>query len=186
MENITASPNHPKFVRWAIMLGIVIVLNVFFAVLVRLVLPTPEYETYCPTSQVVPAYDTQDACTAIGGQWTNVPPAPEGQTAPFKGPAVTGYCDAQYTCRQQFTDANEVHAKNAFIAYVVLGVIALVAGVLPIGSSIVSSGLSYGGVVTLIVGSAQYWGTANNWIRLAISLVALLALLYIGWKRFRD
>ena len=180
------NPAHPKFVRWAVVLGIVIVLNVFFAVCVSLALPAPKYETYCPSMQVMPAYDTQASCTAVGGQWTDTPAADKIAPQPITTPQLRGYCDPQYTCRQSFTTANDEHARNAFIAYVVLGVIALIAGVLPIGSSIVSSGLSFGGVVTLIIGSVQYWGSADNWIRLAISAVALLALLYIGWKRFKD
>ena len=59
-------------------------------------------------------------------------------------------------------------------------------GVLPLGSSIVSAGLSYGGVVTLVVASMQYWGEASDYVRLAIATVALLILLFLGWRRFRD
>jgi competence protein ComGC len=182
----TTSPNHPRFVRWAVVLGIVIVLNVFFAVLISLILPEPKMDNFCPAEQVVQSYDTQASCTAVGGQWTaNSASAKDSQTT-LTTPQSAGYCDAQYTCRMAYTSAQESHSRDAFIAFVVLGVIALIIGVLPLGSSIVSSGLSFGGVVTLIIGSAEYWGTADNWIRLAISLVALLALLYIGWRRFRD
>lgn len=174
--------DHPKFVRWALMLGIVIVLNVFFAVLVSLALPAPDYEAYCPSTRVVEAYDTEASCLAVGGQWN--------ESYPYEKPQVTpqpaGYCDAQFTCREEFTAASEDHARDAFIAYVVLGVLALAAGLAPIGAAIVSSGLSYGGVVTLVVGSAQYWGSADNWIRLAISTAALLALIYLGWRNFKD
>jgi hypothetical protein len=177
-----ALPRHPKFVRWALMLGIVIILNIFFVELVQLVLPSPQYDAYCPTSQVVGSYDTQDACLAVGGQWTANPPQP---TVNGVKPA-SGYCDPQYTCRNQYQQASDLHARNAFIAFVVFGVIALVAGVVPIGSSIVSSGLSYGGVLALIIGSAQYWGNAAIWIRFLIALVGLAALLYIGWRQFRD
>lgn len=179
----TTNPTHPKFVRWALVLGIVIVLNVFFAVVVSLALPAPEYEAFCPNNQVVRSYDDEKSCVDIGGQWTDLPPAEKIATAPIQ---PKGYCDPQFTCRQAYTDAYDGHTLNAFIMYVVLGVIALVAGILPIGSSIVSSGLSYGGVVTLVIGSVQYWGSADNWIRLVISFVALLALLYIGYKRFKD
>lgn len=179
----TSSPRHPKFVRFALMLGIVVILNIFFFEAVQLVMPAPVYEAYCPAAQVVRSYDTQEACTAAGGQWTenSIGFAPAGQKM---GPA--GYCDAQYACRKQFDAASELHARDAFIAFVVFGVAALIAGVLPIGSSIVSSGLSYGGVAALVVGSAQYWGTASVAIRFAIALVGLAALLYIGWKRFKD
>ncbi len=178
----TTTRTHPKFVRWALMLGIVIILNIFFFEMVALIMPTPEYDAFCPMTQIVDSYDSQDSCLAVGGQWTATPvikPVPNV-------PQPVGYCDPQYTCRAQFSDAQETHSRNAFIAFVVLGVLALVAGVVPIGSSIVSSGLSYGGVVALIVGSAQYWGNANVWIRFAIALIGLIALLYIGWRQFRD
>ncbi len=183
METHTA-PAHPKFVRWALLLGIVVILNIFFRVLTAIVFPEPAYETYCPTTQVVTSYDTQESCLAAGGQWTN---APEKQ--PYMAPGVpraTGYCDAQYTCRSSYTAAEETHSRNVFIAFTVLGIVVLIAGVLPLGSSIVSSGLSYGGVVSLIIGSFEYWGTAGNWIRLAIAAIGLLALLYVGIRRFRD
>ena len=177
------APQRPKFVRWALLIGIVVILNVFFNVLVSIAFPAPAYEAYCPTGQTVQSYDTQQSCIANGGQWTGTParqtPAP-GVSAP------TGYCDAQYTCRLSYTHAQELHARDAFIAFVVLGVAVLVLGLLPLGSSIVSSGLSYGGVIALVIGSMEYWGSAGKWIRLAIAAAGLLALLYIGWRRFRD
>ncbi len=170
----------PKFVRWALMLGIVIILNVFFSVIVSLAFPTPAYESYCPQRSVVPTDAV--SCDAIGGVWTNysATPAPAGMTAP------TGYCDLYAKCQQPFQAAVDANALSSFIAMIVLGILAIVAGLLPIGSSIVSSGLSYGGAAALVIGSILYWGTAGNWLRLLISAVGLLALLYIGWKRFRD
>jgi hypothetical protein len=101
-------------------------------------------------------------------------------------PKTAGYCDMYATCQKPYQAANDQHALYAFVLMVGLGVIALVAGFMPLGSSIVSSGLSYGGVVALIIGSSEYWGTAGNWIRLAIATVGLVALLYIGWKHFKD
>ena len=67
-----------------------------------------------------------------------------------------------------------------------LGILAIIIGVLPLGSSIVSAGLSYGGVLSFVIASAQYWGTAGNWVRLVISVIALAVLLFIGFKRFKD
>ncbi len=178
------SPRHPKFVRWALLIGTVVILNVFFNVLVSIVFPGPVYEAYCPTSQTVQSYDTQESCVASGGQWTNTP-AKQPYLAPGL-PSPVGYCDAQYTCRKSYASAQELYARNAFISFIVLGVTVLILGLLPIGSSIVSSGLSYGGVVALIIGSAEYWGTAGKWVRLVIATAGLLVLLYIGWRRFRD
>jgi hypothetical protein len=177
----TTTQQHPKFVRWALMIGIVVILNVFFSVVLALAYPAPKYEDFCPTSLKVSPTDAA-TCDGQGGIWTEYSP----EDAPESGPKTTGYCDMYAKCQKPFQAANEQHALYAFVLTIGLGLIALVAGLIPLGSSIVSSGLSYGGVLAFIIGSAQYWGTAGNWIRLAIATAGLIALLYIGWRRFRD
>jgi hypothetical protein len=174
---------HPKFVRWALMLGIVIILNVFFSVIIALVYPAPVYENYCPQKNVT-ATDAV-SCDAQGGVWNTYSPEPK-PTPSFTPVNATGYCDMYAKCQKPFQTAMDQHALYAFVIMVALGLVALVAGLMPIGSSIVSSGLSYGGVLAFIIASIQYWGTAGNWIRLFISTVGLFALLYIGWRRFKD
>ena len=180
METTTT---HPKFVRWALMLGIVIVLNIFFSVILALAYPAPVYEAYCPQVNVVPTDSA--TCDEHGGVWSAYAPAVPAP-AEATSPKATGYCDLYAKCQKPFQAAQDQHALYAFVLMNGLGVIALVAGFMPLGSSIVSSGLSYGGVLALVIGSAEYWGTAGNWIRLAITAVGLVALLYIGWRRFRD
>ena len=175
------APQHPKFVRWALLIGIVVILNIFFNVVLALAYPAPNYEDFCPQSRISPT--DAPTCDAQGGVWTEYSPAPKPA---LSGSKMTGYCDMYAKCQKPFQAANDRHALYAFVLMVGLGVIALVMGFMPIGSSIVSSGLSYGGVLALVIASAQYWGDAGNWIRLAISTVGLLALLYIGWRRFRD
>jgi len=180
MEN----PKHPKFVRWALMLGIIVVLNIFFTVVVALALPVPDMATYCPAATSgAPAPEDAADCSSAGGVWTETG-AP--QAAPAGGVMSSGYCDLYAICQPLYQTASDQHDLYAFVFMIALGVIALIAGFFPIGSSIVSGGLSYGGVLALIIGSAQYWNTAGNWLRLAIVTIALLALLYIGWKRFKD
>jgi hypothetical protein len=176
---------HPKFVRWALLLGIVVILNVFFSVVLALAYPAPVYENYCPQKNISPT--DAPTCDAQGGVWNTYSPAPvPAQATDVNSPKLTGYCDMYAKCQKPYQAAQEQHALYAFVLMTALGVIALIAGFMPVGSSIVSSGLSYGGVIALIIGSAEYWGTAGNWIRLAIATIGLIALLYIGWRRFRD
>ena len=172
---------HPKFVRWALLIGIVVILNIFFNVVLALAYPAPKYDDFCPQRTVTPT--TAAACDEQGGVWNEYSPAP---VTDITSPKFTGYCDMYAKCQKPYEAANDQHALYAFVLMTVLGVVALILGFVPLGSSIVSSGLSYGGVVALVVGSAQYWGTAGNWIRLAIASAGLIALLYIGWRRFRD
>lgn len=190
-QAVLATPPHqPKFVRWALLLGIVVILNIFFTVILSLVYPSPRYEDFCPVQPMITPSDSV-TCNAQGGIWTgnlSTPtPKQEIKAVPLDTVAThSGYCDMYAKCQKPFQTANDQHALYAFVLMIGLGIVALLAGLMPTGSSIVSSGLSYGGVLSLIIGSVQYWGNAGNWIRLAISTAGLVALLYIGWRRFRD
>lgn len=172
---------HPKFVRWAVMLGIVIALNIFFFVARSLILPEPLFEEYCPTRAAQPT--TVEACESQNGVWvatTAMDVQPQVKTAP------EGYCDLFQKCQPLYDDAHKQYAMYTFVLMIGLGILSIIVGVLPIGSSIVSSGLSYGGVLALLVASIGYWGEAGNLLKLGMSFVALVALIYIGIKRFKD
>ena len=178
------SPQRPKFVRWALMAGIVVVLNIFFSVVLALAYPAPRYEDFCPVQPTVTPMNAA-TCDAQGGIWTEYAPG----TVPGASPVITatnGYCDMSAKCQIPYQSASDQHALYAFVLMTGLGIVSLLLGLVPIGSSIVSSGLSYGGVLALIIGSAEYWGSAGNWIRLLITTAGLSALLFIGWRRFRD
>lgn len=175
---------HPQFVRWALMIGIVVVLNIFFNVVLALAYPAPEYNDYCP--QVTRDATDAVACDAQGGVWHDYT-ATEKPVPVVPGESqATGYCDRDAKCQAPYEVARNDHALYAFVIMTVLGVAAILTGLVPLGSSIVSTGISYGGVVALIIGSMQYWGTAGNWIRLGIISVGLVALIVIGLRRFRD
>ncbi len=177
------TPKHPKFVRWALLIGIVIVLNIFFFVVVQIVIPTPKYSEYCP--QPVTQAHTAATCDAQNGVWTKIPPLPStSNTGIIK--ENTGYCNYYTKCQVQYDAASSRAHLYSFVLLMVLGIISLVIGVVPIGASIVSSGLSYGGVLALIIGSTQYWGSAEVWLRLVISGIALGVLIYLGMRRFKD
>jgi hypothetical protein len=184
-----AHPSQPKFVRWAVVLAIIIVLNILFVVIRTMTFPAPQYSDFCTPALVDrPMPETQDACVSAGGHWNgfNSAPAPASVSTGVKVTLPTGYCDLTRDCQAKFDTAQKAYGQKAFALMTVLGVIAIVVGILPLGSSIVSSGLSYGGVVSLIIGSGQYWSEAGNWLRLVIALIALAILIFIGLKRFRD
>ncbi len=168
--------------RWAVMLGIIVALNIFFFAARSIVLPEPLYEDYCPTT-LAPAA-TEEACITQDGVWVATPGNPS-VTAVVK-PSPEGYCDLYQKCQPLYDEARQEYEMYAFVIIIGLGVLSIIGGVIPMGSSIVSSGLSYGGVLALIIGAAGYWDQAGNLLRLLISVIALGALLYVGIRRFKD
>lgn len=182
MEPVTTHP--PRVIRWALALGIAIILNVLFFSIASLALPAPQYDQYCPVN-AGPVPQSPAKCAAAGGIWTANPagPAPESSTLTSK---PTGYCDLYSKCQQPYQEAVSQRALYAFVLMVVLGIAAITTGLTPLGSSAIASGLSYGGALALVIGSISYWSNAGGWTRLIIAAAGLAALLYIGWQRFRD
>jgi|CXWL01.1.fsa_nt_gi hypothetical protein len=177
-----ATQTHPKFVRWALLIGIVIALNLFFVAVQSMIVAEPKYEDYCPATQQDVL--TEESCVAQDGIWVGT--QSDSRTPGVTKPNQEGYCDFYQKCQPIYDAAREEHDMFAFALMVGFGVLALIVGVIPMGSSIVSSGLSYGGVLALIIAAGGYWNEAGQLLRLAISLVALGALLYLGIKRFKD
>lgn len=171
-----------RFLRVAFIISIVVVLNLFFNYTIYLLYPEPQYNTYCPQKQVETPATTEKACTDAGGQWTtNV-----GPKVAYDGtPMPAGYCNPDYTCSAEYTKASDVYARNVFVGLVVLGVLSLGASFFAASAPVVAAGLSYGGVLSLIIAAVRYWSHAQTILQVAILGVALVALLYLGARRFK-
>ena len=170
--------------RWSIIIGIMIVLNLFFNYAISLVYEAPEYNTFCPMEQVVTIPDNQNECVSKGGQWTDnqyyTKPVPAGVGEP------RGYCDLQYTCRQEFETANKEYNRNVFIVLVVLGALSVLGGNMFAHNMVISNGLSLAGVLSFLIASVRYWSSANDIIRLFILAVALGLLFWVAVKKFKN
>lgn len=164
--------------RGGVIAAIVIVLNIFFVVLRTMVFTTPDYDTICPAPTALP--QTEDSCAAASGIWNDTSSMNTDKTA------STGYCDLSQKCQAPYQKAIDDYQLRSFSLMVVLGIVALIIGMLPLGSTVVSLGLTYGGVLSFVIASILYWSDAASVVRLFISLVALGALIYLGLKKFRD
>ena len=177
--------------KWALVVAIVVVLNLFFNYAISLVYKMPQWDVFCPQEQVNIAPQNQKECVARGGQWS------EGGDVIIKGdrtapvPATptlerVGWCDVNFTCQKMFEDAQQLYNRNVFIALTILGVLSLVIGFFLSEITAVSLGLSFGGVLSFIVGSIRYWSDMDDYLRVIILGLALVALIWLGVKKIRD
>ena len=81
-----------KVLKWSLIIGIVIVLNLFFNYVLSLAYKNPKFEAFCPVSQVIENISTQKQCVDVGGQWN---PNNYAQPIPAEKIAPQGYCDQQ-------------------------------------------------------------------------------------------
>jgi len=163
--------------KWSLVLAIVIVSNIFFAYVISLIYPAPIYNDFCKQSQVNPALNDELSCIGVGGKWTAAPQkTSEG---------VNGYCEAEFTCSNNFQKVLGSHEKNVFIILVVIGAVLLVLGLLTsLGGAILTLSMSWSGVLSLIIASIRYWSYATNWLQVIILFLALLTLVYVAVKKF--
>ena len=175
---------HIGALKWILVVGLVVVLNLFFNFAIQLIYDAPEYTDFCEEKQVRIQPETQEECLAEGGQWTEDRFIRAVRVEEL-APAVKGYCNTDFTCRQEFDDTRSVYNRNVFVVLAILGVASIVLGVF-ISASSVSLGLSLGGVLSLVIASIRYWSDMDEILRVIILGFALVALIWVGIKKLRD
>jgi hypothetical protein len=183
-QNQTVEPKkYSAIIKWALIIGIVIVINLFINYAISMVYESPKYENYCKQEQVISPVTNQDACVAQGGQWdANYygKPLMENETLP------AGYCNLQFTCNNEYEAVRKVYERNIFVALVTLGII-LVAGSFALAFNwILSVSSAMAGILSIIIASMRYWGEADNWLRVIILFIALCALIYFAVRKFKN
>jgi hypothetical protein len=169
--------------KYTIAVAIVIVVNLFFHYVIATFYVEPKFETYCPMQTQNLA--SPEACVNAGGQWTNNQLAPQEITVAIKNGTPLGWCDPNFTCNKNYTEAHSVYNRNVFIVLIILSLAVLTLGTFLL-VEVLSLGFSWAGVVSLIIASGQYWSDANNWMRLVILALALAMLVWLAIKKFRE
>jgi hypothetical protein len=181
--NVVSEPKkYSSILKWSLIVGIVIVINLFFNYAISLVYEAPQYDNYCKPTQVIEAVTTKEACVAQGGQWdANYYGKP---TSPAEI-VPAGYCNLQFTCNNEFEAARKIYERNVFVTLVILGII-LIAGSFALAFNwILSVSASMAGILSVIIASIRYWSEADNWLRVIILFIALCALIYFAVRKFK-
>lgn len=160
-----------KEVLLAIAIAVLVIFVTFYGI--NTVFPKPQYEDYCGDVRTFQVYETAEQCIAVGGLWT-----PQDIKC-ITEPCPQGYCDTDYTCRQEYESALNARARNVFFVALPLGILLVALGAFFFGIESVGTGIIGGGVGTLIYGSGAYWPYTENWIRFVISLIGLVVLVWL-------
>lgn len=176
----------PAFMKWSLIVGIVIVLNLFFNYSLSLIYSAPEYQNFCPDKQVIESVTTKEACLLGGGQWNDASYYGSPVPVDVSGKAVEGYCNQNYTCQKNFDQASKVYDRNVFITLIILGVITMILGFTLKNKQVLATAFSWGGVLSFLIASLRYWSSADKLVRVLILGSALATLVWVGVKKFND
>lgn len=197
MENLNnkkmnEKPKSKKVLKWVLIFGIALVVNLFFNYAIAVFYDEPQWDEFCVEKQVRVIPNTQEGCLLVGGQWTEdrfiqktIPRVGE-ITAPVIQEDQKGYCNPNYTCGQNYQDERELYERNVFAMLVVIGVGLIVGSFFVAGFEAVALGLSFGGVLSLIIGTMRYWSSMDDYLRVIVLGFALVALIWLAMKKFKD
>lgn len=142
--------------RWALIIGIMVVTNLFVNYAYEAVDPAPKYEKYCNIAVL---------------------------SAPVKDADILKQNQEQMLCNEKYQKANEVHENGAFLVVTSAGILALV---MSLGfSSVIGAGLALSGVLMILTASMRYWGMMDPIIRVMVLGTGLLTLLWYAYRKFR-
>lgn len=182
-----------NFKKLILTLGIIIVLNLFFNYGVSTFYKEPKHDDYCKPEIFQKSYTTQQDCENIGGMWqasdgaTYYPEQPMPVSVSRTDSQIPqGWCNASYACQKNFENARDIYNKNVFIILVIAGVASIIAGFSITQSEAVALGFSFGGLISLLVGTIRYWSSMTDYLRFIILGIALALLVFIGFKKLKD
>jgi hypothetical protein len=159
-----------------VVIGIaIIILTISVAVYgVNTFYASPEYEDFCDESRIAEVIEDAERCEAIGGQWSVY-------DGPRSVDGAEGYCDRDFTCREEYEDARETYSRNLFLITLPLGILIIALGALIFGLEAVGAGLMGGGVGIILWGVGGFWRFADDWLKFLLSLVGLVILIWLAY-----
>ena len=156
-------------------MGIVIIILTISVVVygVNILYEKPERVDFCGEVRTAEIIDTLERCEEIGGNW-----------APYVSPRVVegieGYCDRDFTCRQEYDDARETYSRNIFLIALPVGIAIIAVGALVFGLEFVGAGIMGGGVGIILWGVGGFWRFADDWLKFVLSLIGLIVVIWLA------
>lgn len=172
--------NVPSFVKWAFAIAFIIITNLFFYYAISFVSPEPKREDFCSPRMEV--YNTAEMCVDAGGEWQNFNYSPKQITEAVKNDEPTGWCNADYSCQQEYDAVRSDYNKNVFIVMIIISVVMVVGGVL-VPVEVLSLGMVWSGVLALLIATLRFWSDANNVMKLFILAIGIAVLTWLAIKK---
>jgi hypothetical protein len=178
----------PKVLKWALIVGIVIVLNLFVNYSLSLIFINPEYDNFCEDKFLSEPATTVEECAQLNGKWTPYIDAElnRPEIAPLPENKATGYCDIYSECSKSYDEARDNHERNIFISLISFGVIIFALSLALKNNYVISVSFGLAAVLDFIIASMRYWSSAENITRVIILALALGILIYLAYKKFKD
>lgn len=167
---------------------IAIIFVMFCAYGTKLVYEEPKYEDYCKFDfgkEPIKIPGLNSSCN------DNSPALEDLRTKCYQdnGVPINSYdekgCVKEISCdycNKEFNAVEEKYSRNLFLISLIFGVIVIILSAFLIDVGSVSGGLMFGSLMFIIYGTGRYWMYMNRWLQFIILGVALIILIFVGYK----
>jgi hypothetical protein len=170
-----------KFFKWALILAIIIVSNLFFNYSLSLIFDGPERDEFCSFEKTSQNINNEEECENSDGIWRTEKVPVQNSSEPN----TYGYCDLYSKCENAYQEANKVYEKKVFVALIIIGSIILIASAFMKHNPILSIAFPLIAVLDLIIASIRYWRYSDELLKVSILFIALLVLIYLAIKKYK-
>lgn len=143
-----------------LILGITLIFTVFFGYAAEVVFEQPKYPCEPPRAPYKDTYNENQAREI--DQYYN--------------------SEEYKQCQDNYNQLIEKVNFKSFIALSIIAIIAIFTGLI-LTLEAISSGILGGGILLLVYSVMRHWGILNKYFRLTILGVALIVLIYYGYKK---
>ncbi len=119
-------------------------------------------------------YMSQEACEEIGGTWSEVEKVEGG---------MQGFCDEKAIWEKE-RQQRAGHDRIVFIIAAIVGIVAIITGIV-LKTEAVNSGILSGGILLVLYGTIRYWDHANELLKFVWLGIVLGVLIWIGYKKLK-
>ena len=163
MENKKPS----KVLQWTLILSIMIVFNLLINYAVSLVYEAPKYPERPYIDKPLVVADNPEAIA----------------DAESRRIVDQEAWDSEY---EVYETARDEYEKNVFVVLIVVGVIIFAASLIFKSNYVLVTAFGLTALFDFIIASMRYWSSAHSLTRVIILVLALVALIYIAYKKFED
>jgi hypothetical protein len=164
-----------------IAITIAIIFALFIGYGIEVFDPNADQDTFCPENLY--DIDNEEECLNSKGTWGTNSNKPRVPVKEYEA-VEEEFCSPAKECYDAYDLARTKHDKIVFIVSIIVGLIAIFAGVL-LKKDPVSTGILSGGILLIIYGTIRYWQHANDILKFILLGIVLAVLIWISYKKLK-
>ena len=165
--------------RVLISIAIAVIFTLFVGYGIEVFHDAPDRNDYCPND--IYEIDNEEACLEADGKWQSYE---NDVLEPRPVQSVKGSCQNSQKCYDNYSLVNAQHDKIVFIVAIIIGLLAIVVGII-LRKDAVSTGILSGGILLILYGTLRYWQHADKILKFILLGVTLVLLIWLSYKKLK-